>query len=192
MPIMNGIEATLQIRKILKSKIPIIALTAYAFREDKKRFTAAGMTGYLSKPFNEPDLIDTLNKVFKKTSTKSTHLSKKIQFYDLTEIEKKTRGNTQLIAEFIDLFIQESQASLQEIDISLLNKNQNNLRNILHKLKPSLTSMGVLKFIKNEVDNIENIDATYNSVFMAANIVIDTLKISIEQLKKRLSYGIKK
>jgi PAS domain S-box-containing protein len=54
MPGMNGVEATRAIRSAAGSRfdqaIPIIALTAYAMDEDRRRFLDAGMDGYVSKP----------------------------------------------------------------------------------------------------------------------------------------------
>ncbi len=65
MPIMDGIEATRQIRnsekEYLKS-VPIIALTANAFNEDVERCLSAGMNAHLSKPFKIEDIADTLKK----------------------------------------------------------------------------------------------------------------------------------
>lgn len=55
MPKMNGYEATAQIRK-LSATIPIIAITAYAFPEDKKRILDSGFNGYLCKPINFREL----------------------------------------------------------------------------------------------------------------------------------------
>lgn len=55
MPIMDGLEATRQIRALNRSEaksVPIIAMTANAFTEDKIIAEKAGMTGYLSKPIN--------------------------------------------------------------------------------------------------------------------------------------------
>ncbi len=67
MPIMDGIEATKQIRSsdraYLKS-VPIIALTANAFIEDVESCLNAGMNSHLSKPFKIEDIVKTLN-VFK-------------------------------------------------------------------------------------------------------------------------------
>ena len=53
MPNLNGYEATKEIRMLpdsIKSKFPIIAMTANAFDEDKKNALDAGMNGHLSKP----------------------------------------------------------------------------------------------------------------------------------------------
>ncbi len=65
MPNMNGYEAAAAIRNLedkKKSSIPILALTANAFEEDKKAALAAGMNGHLSKPINIQELMDTLEK----------------------------------------------------------------------------------------------------------------------------------
>jgi len=61
MPILNGIEATQQIRKF-NSKIPIIAQTAYAMAEEKTKILKAGCSSYLTKPIME----DALNRVIAK------------------------------------------------------------------------------------------------------------------------------
>lgn len=66
MPHMNGYEATRQIRALkdkLKANIPIIAMTANAFEEDKKEAIDAGMTGYVPKPIEISRLLETLSKV---------------------------------------------------------------------------------------------------------------------------------
>lgn len=60
MPEMDGIEATKRIqeryRELACTPPPVIALTAYAFNEDRIQFLEAGMDGYLSKPV-DPNLL---------------------------------------------------------------------------------------------------------------------------------------
>ena len=59
MPVMDGIEATAEIRRIEISSgrhIAIVALTAHAIAEYRQRFLDAGADGYLSKPFS-PDQL---------------------------------------------------------------------------------------------------------------------------------------
>ena len=65
MPVMDGYQATREIRGSGKKDaemIPIIAMTANAFAEDKRKTMEAGMDAHLSKPINVPELIDTIRK----------------------------------------------------------------------------------------------------------------------------------
>lgn len=65
MPIMNGYEATKAIRKLHDPKlanIPIIAMTANAFNEDKREALASGMNDHTAKPIDMEQLFETLKK----------------------------------------------------------------------------------------------------------------------------------
>ena len=66
MPIMNGYEATRQIRSLEDdrlNKIPIIAMTADAFAEDVQACKDSGMNGHIAKPINLKILFSTLKKI---------------------------------------------------------------------------------------------------------------------------------
>ena len=63
MPVMDGFEATRKIRKMFPDKrIPIVALSANAFDEDRRKSLEAGMDGHLSKPIVMAQLEDALKK----------------------------------------------------------------------------------------------------------------------------------
>lgn len=64
MPVMNGYETTDAIRKMegKKAEIPVIALTANAFEEDKKKAIANGMNDHIAKPIDPSTLAMTLLK----------------------------------------------------------------------------------------------------------------------------------
>jgi CheY-like chemotaxis protein len=64
MPEMDGYEATRFIRNNLKLNLPIIALTASVIRGDLDKCTAAGMNGFIPKPFKRSELLDALIKHF--------------------------------------------------------------------------------------------------------------------------------
>ncbi|MCM1182982.1 MAG: response regulator [Roseburia sp.] len=66
MPEMNGYEATKEIRRLENKEmasIPIIAMTANAFEEDKREALRCGMDGHIAKPINVEILLDTLRKI---------------------------------------------------------------------------------------------------------------------------------
>lgn len=68
MPIMDGYEATRQIRKLKNpetANIPIIAMTANAFEEDRQKALEAGMNEHVSKPIDLERLLEVVKKVLK-------------------------------------------------------------------------------------------------------------------------------
>lgn len=59
MPELDGMETTKQLKQLnLANLPPIIAMTAYAMKEDRERFMAAGMDDYLAKPIRAQSLIE--------------------------------------------------------------------------------------------------------------------------------------
>ena len=66
MPVMDGYTATRQIRALddpSRAKLPILAMTANAFDEDRRNALESGMTGFLSKPIVIGDLVQELRKI---------------------------------------------------------------------------------------------------------------------------------
>lgn len=66
MPILDGYDAALQIRKdeeLRGGRVPIIALTARAMDDDRRRCLEAGMDGYVSKPIRLPELLAAMREV---------------------------------------------------------------------------------------------------------------------------------
>ena len=68
MPVLDGLEATRIIQQLYAMAPgrphapPIVALTANAFEEDRRRCLDAGMADYLAKPFDREDLQQILDK----------------------------------------------------------------------------------------------------------------------------------
>ncbi len=66
MPRMDGFEATARLRQpesgVLDPRVPVVAMTAYAMREDRQRCLEAGMDDYLAKPIEPATLLEVLNR----------------------------------------------------------------------------------------------------------------------------------
>jgi len=68
MPIMDGYEATRQIR-LFNKDVVIIAQTAFALTGDREKAIAAGCNDYISKPIKKNELMVLVQKYFKKQET---------------------------------------------------------------------------------------------------------------------------
>ena len=66
MPRMDGYEATRVIRKLPRQDgelVPIVAMTANAFEEDREKVLQNGMNGHIAKPLDINNMLDTLQQV---------------------------------------------------------------------------------------------------------------------------------
>jgi two-component system sensor histidine kinase/response regulator len=73
MPVMDGVTATIEIRKLARyAGMPIVAMTANAMQRDRERCLAAGMNGFVTKPINPDELCAVLLKWIKPQSAKAS------------------------------------------------------------------------------------------------------------------------
>jgi two-component system, sensor histidine kinase and response regulator len=76
MPVMDGLEATRTIRSLESSSgrhLPIVALTANAFEEDRNKCFQAGMDGFLSKPVSPEALRMEIERILHAVSAPLDH-----------------------------------------------------------------------------------------------------------------------
>ena len=75
MPKMDGYTATREIRTLKdtkKANVPIIAITANAFDEDRKKAIKAGMNGHIAKPIDVNVILQNLDRIFGKNGDEDT------------------------------------------------------------------------------------------------------------------------
>jgi HPt (histidine-containing phosphotransfer) domain-containing protein len=63
MPVMDGFEAARAIRAMGYGSLPVLAMTANAMEEDRRRALEAGMDGYLAKPIDVDELVQALRRL---------------------------------------------------------------------------------------------------------------------------------
>jgi len=146
MPVMDGFEATKAIRASAspKSQIPIIALTANATRKDIEQCLASGMNDCIPKPFTPEDLYNKLVRFksgSKKNPQRKVDAPKKI--VDLAYLRTISNNNQKFIDDMIAAFLESIPKSIQEIKMNTENAEWAALAGAVHKVKPSLTLMGL-------------------------------------------------
>ncbi len=161
MPVMDGLEATKIIREEMKNYIPIVALTANATQEHKRRCLAAGMNDYIAKPFESAILVSKLHALLfgtppikEKTPSVAQYQDKINVQFDMSTLERTTRGNKATMQRLLKAFIDKTPESLQEMLAATETKNWDKVRSLAHKMKPSLGILGATD-LQNLVQAIE-------------------------------------
>ena len=164
MPEMDGIELTNYIRTHMgvKANTPIIALTAHATVGEERKCIDNGMNDYLSKPYDFEVLLSKLNQNLKSSKVQSSVLkvSKNPEItsenlFDFKYLKDLAEGDFAFIKNMVALFLNNTPQTLDAI----LDSNQNDdikvLNDEIHKLKSSLSLLGITK-ASESVAIIEN------------------------------------
>jgi PAS domain S-box-containing protein len=155
MPGMSGLEVTEAIRQSTdpaRASIPIIALTANAFRADRERYLQAGMNDCLTKPFEETDLYQKLvAQLFPVTNhlpaavpttaaapsaAESTEVAASL--FDLSQLERNAHGNQEFMRRMIEVFLAEVPVAANDLQTAAAAKDWLALTTLAHKLKSTL------------------------------------------------------
>ncbi len=162
MPVMDGFETTKAIRKgdPLKNNVPIIALTANATQKDFEKCIAAGMNDCITKPFTQDDLLKTLTKYLgKKLSIKKKPAAEEVKSVDapvdLAYLKKVSNNNQEFIQEIVNTFLGTIPTTISDINLLVQEKNWVQLGKVIHKIKPTVTLMGI-HHIKDKIQQLEH------------------------------------
>ena len=148
MPEMNGFETTEYIRNTLKSKIPIIALTADVTTVDVAKCKAVGMNDYIAKPIDERVLYNKIVSLVKKSIVKQSNEvpeTEQIVSYctNMTYLKKLTKSNPILMMEMISAYLAQTPPLIQAMRQSFHEQDWQLLHSAVHKMIPSFILMGM-------------------------------------------------
>ena len=154
MPIVDGFEATENIRNTENpnKNTPIYALTSTAVVQHKKRAHQAGMDGFISKPFHPNEIKQVLAEISKliKHKTHRSSVQKELAFsftkaFDQYSLQMYYDGDIEYAREIFNIFIVQLEESLPMLIEALKKQQSNDVRKIVHKLKPTFTMVGFPK-----------------------------------------------
>ncbi len=154
MPEMNGFEATAAIRQmeqVTNSRVPIIAMTAYAMKGDRERCLEAGMDGYVSKPVSVEELLRVIASfssgsvsVMEEPSSPGSTLAPATgddQVLDRLELLTFADGDLVFLRKVAKGFFETCHQTMPEIRKALASGNRQQLEDAVHTLKGAAGNM---------------------------------------------------
>jgi len=201
MPEMNGFEATEYIRTVLKSNVPIIALTADVTTVDLAKCKAVGMNDYISKPVDERLLYSKIVSLLKMSeSTANVVLGESEQesepitsCIDLNYLHVRTKSNVVLMMEMISLYLEQTPPLIAAMNKGFVDRDWTLLHDAMHKMIPSFTIMGinldyvnkakiVQEFANNQVQ-MTDMEALVKEISTVCNQACQELEVELHRIK---------
>lgn len=145
MPIMNGFEASSEIRKISKT-IPIVAMTADAISGIEQQCKKVGINNYITKPFDPSTLASKVYEFIVSSGTVKLD-EVKIELSSSSQLDEikglfNVGGNKDLYNTILNLFIEESKDTIALLNDSVEKSDYEQAKQIVHKVKGSSGTIG--------------------------------------------------
>jgi response regulator RpfG family c-di-GMP phosphodiesterase len=147
----------MHIRKNISSDLPIIALTANAIKGESERCIAAGMNGYVSKPFTEESLITAIGSLLGqevKSEVQTAGIVAESELFNLDGLRKLSRGNDAFVKKMVNIFIKNGPDSVVEMKDAFSGNDIDTVRAVAHRLKPSIDNL-CIESMKTRIRELE-------------------------------------
>jgi len=211
MPVMDGIEAA-KLYRVMPSQgphIPIVALTADATPETRRKCEEARFDGYIIKPFETRKLLDEIARITSASaagignghaepgpeSIEATDGPERI-ILDPTNLEslRDSGASEGFLRNLTDLFIKGTEKKLIELDHAVLKRDSARFREITHSLKGTAGQLGAVNlasicggyatishemFLRDGRDMVENIRRAYKDVHEAIMGEMDLVRYKV-------------
>ncbi|WP_052695804.1 hybrid sensor histidine kinase/response regulator [Hymenobacter sp. AT01-02] len=149
MPVLDGYGATAALRQQLQLTTPIVALTANAIKGEREKCLAAGMNGYLAKPFQEAELLQIVSEwvvpdaagVGAIVGAVAPIIPSTPALYQVDELLAVGQGDQSFVAFILETFVESSEEILQDLAQGLQEQDVVRLKSAAHTLRPSLSHL---------------------------------------------------
>jgi PAS domain S-box-containing protein len=176
MPVMDG-PATLEIiRRKYGDAIPVIALTAAAFKSEVIHMLNLGFSDCITKPIDQKGLQKRLGQFFKSGSHRDKHY-KEIHKTILAKISEMSGNNPDQIKKMIRYLLEEVDLALLEWEKCLLDNNWVQAKKMLHREKVMIKSIGIdgLDGLIHEIED-ESVQKSNNEMVLMFTQLVQLFK----------------
>jgi CheY-like chemotaxis protein/HPt (histidine-containing phosphotransfer) domain-containing protein len=191
MPEMDGNQTTLQIRNKLKLDVPIIACSAHALESEKQRCLTNGMNEYITKPYNESEMVRVLARYYKHGNDSkrvpSKPSMKMATASDVLDTLKHIEGKEgkPFTHTLIDMFNGSYDKLIADINKSLNDKSWEELKRKAHYTAGVLSNFPFMEGVKRS-RNLEELlkDNSLAEAEKATKELLKYLKSCAEEVRK--------
>ena len=213
MPVMDGLQAAREIRKLQGGLyVPILAMTANAFEEDRRNCIDAGMNDHIPKPVEPEELFQSLIKWItpRKKNMQNTGNDPreraaaekyftipdaselkifeglgKIDGLDVTSGLKTLQGDKSYYLSLLKLFVESHGGKAQELNESVAKKDYDTVRAITHALKGVFGNLGALDLYRltTEIEKMQKENADPKQLSKRLKTLSDELSKLIVDLQ---------
>jgi PAS domain S-box-containing protein len=149
MPEMSGVEVTTAIRQRereegARGRVPIIATTASAMKEDRENCLASGMDAYLSKPIDRAALYAAMDQLTGRSGpapVDGPHVSSQDAVFDRRAVLATLDGDADLLHDIIGIFLTRCPNQMEKIRDAVLVRDPKLLERAAHALKGSAANL---------------------------------------------------
>ena len=147
MPVMDGIEATKQIRLLPGyADVPVIGVTAGNILGEKEKCLSSGMNDFLPKPLRQSDLSEMLKKYVSEDNAESDSDEEQERYLDTDILSESIGDDDEDFKQiFLNLVIQELTSAESNIKTASKEQDMDEIKRILHKLKGTAGTAGLVK-----------------------------------------------
>jgi CheY-like chemotaxis protein len=139
MPVMDGLEATRQIRERglqTGNQVPIVAMTARAMKGDRECCLQAGMDDYVAKPIRKDELYAILSRLFSPDESDESRPSTS-SLIDWQQALESVSGDTRMLHELAQAALEELRELIQPLDEALAGQDLATVQRVAHTIKSS-------------------------------------------------------
>ncbi|HET6720914.1 MAG TPA: ATP-binding protein, partial [Rhodocyclaceae bacterium] len=154
MPVMDGIAATLAIRRQAQNcRLPIVAMTAHALDEERQRCMDAGMNDFITKPVSPADLYRVLQRYLRAGVTDDESAAALPAagaggfVFDPAAAMSALPGGERQLRKLLDIFLSSHRATPQHLRQGVLANSLEQVRNLAHELRGSAHYAGAASLI---------------------------------------------